>query len=71
MLRSYLEDNWRYSLKSDSKIWSWGLRPKKDYAGKTHPLVREDAPKSKTVTFNSNKYLAMSPRWGSTPRLTD
>jgi hypothetical protein len=35
-------------------------------------LSSERAPqKNKTVTVKSNKYLVMSPRWGSTPRLTD
>jgi hypothetical protein len=38
----------------------------------THPLVREGAPpKTKQKLSNSNKYLVMSPRWGSAPRLTD
>jgi hypothetical protein len=42
---------------------------------KDRPVLSSDrAPhkeKNKTVIFNSNKYLVMSPRRGSTPRLTD
>jgi hypothetical protein len=33
-----------------------------------HVLSSERAPHKKT---NSTKYLVISPRWGSTPRLTD
>jgi hypothetical protein len=56
-----------------------GLRPEKDCAGEDQQnkkkyrsvLSSERAPqKNKTVTVKSNKYLVMSPRWGSTPRLT-
>jgi hypothetical protein len=37
-----------------------------------HVLSSGRAPhKIKTVTVKSNKYLVMSPSWGSTPRLTD
>jgi hypothetical protein len=43
-----------------------------DRKWQTHPLVREDAPKrTKTVSLYRNKNLVMSPRRGSTPRLTD
>jgi hypothetical protein len=35
-------------------------------------LSSEWAPhKNETVMSNSNKYLVMSPKWGSTPRLND
>jgi hypothetical protein len=33
-------------------------------------LSSERAPHKKKTVSNSNKYLVMSPRWGSTPRLT-
>jgi hypothetical protein len=57
-----------------------GLGPEKDYAGEdqqpikrqTRPLVIEGAPeKQDSKVSKSNKHLVMSPRWGSTPRLTD
>jgi hypothetical protein len=56
-----------------------GLRPETDYADEgqqhikrqTRPLVREGAPEKQARTCQSNKYLVKSPRWGSTPRLTD
>jgi hypothetical protein len=40
---------------------------------KTDPSSRQRGrpTDNKTVTFNSNNYLVMSPRRGSTPRLTD
>jgi hypothetical protein len=37
----------------------------------TRPLVREGAPRNADHNCHSNKYLVMSARWGSTPRLTD
>jgi hypothetical protein len=57
-----------------------GIWPEKEYAGegqqhikKTRPLVREGAPhkQDRNCQRVSNNYLVMSPRWGSTPRLTD
>jgi hypothetical protein len=40
---------------------------------KDRPIISSDwAPhKNKTVNFKINQYLVMSPRWDSTPRLTD
>jgi hypothetical protein len=57
-----------------SKIWSRKTRLARAssiYKRHTRPLIREGAPENKTVTVKSNEYLVMSPRWGSTPRLTD
>jgi hypothetical protein len=57
-----------------------GLGPEKDCAGKdrqhiqnTDPSFRQRGRPTKTrrQLSNSNKYLVVSPRWGSTPRLTD
>jgi hypothetical protein len=50
-----------------------GWRGPAAYAKDRIALSSERAPqKNKTVTVKkSNKYLVMSPRWGSTPRLTD
>jgi hypothetical protein len=54
--------------------------PEKDCAGKDQQHMQKIDPSSRergrpTETrpqlLNSNKYLVMSPRWGSTPRLTD
>jgi hypothetical protein len=59
---------------------SKGLGPEKDCAGeyqqhiqKTDPSSRQRGrpTKTKPKLSNNNKYLVMSPRWGSTPRLTD
>jgi hypothetical protein len=56
------------------------LEPEKDYAGecqqhipKTDPSSRQRGRPTKTgpQLSESNKYLVMNPRWGSTPRLTD
>jgi hypothetical protein len=55
-----------------------GLGPEKDYTGEasgtykkqTSSLVREGAPGKQDLSKN-NKYLVMSRRWGSTPRLID
>jgi hypothetical protein len=56
------------------------LGPENDCAGKdqqhiqkTYPSSRQRRRPTKTrpQLVNSNKYLVMSPRWGSTPRLTD
>jgi hypothetical protein len=67
----------------DSKIWSRVPRdsdPRKTalarvssiYKRQTRPLVREGSPqKTRPYLPNSNKYLVVIPRWGSTPRLTD
>jgi hypothetical protein len=66
----------------DSKIWS---RVPKDsdprkivlarassiYKRQTRPLVREGAPQKQDRNCQTNKYLVMSPRGDSTPRLTD
>jgi hypothetical protein len=58
-----------------------GLGPEKDCVGKTQqhitrqtrPLVREGAlqTQDRNCQIVIAKYLVMSPRWGSTPRLTD
>jgi hypothetical protein len=43
------------------------------YTRQTRPLVREGAPQKqdRNCQIVITKYLVMSPRWGSTPRLTD
>jgi hypothetical protein len=43
------------------------------YAKDTRPLVREGAPQKqdRNCQIVIAKYLVMSPRWGSTPTLTD
>jgi hypothetical protein len=64
-----------------------GLGPEKVCPGKGQQHMEKTDPsscqkghptKNKTIFINvrqllsySNKYLVMSPRWGSTPRLTD
>jgi hypothetical protein len=54
----------------DSKIWS--RVPRDSDPRKTAPSSRQRAPhKNKTVTVKQYKYLVMSPRRGSIPRLTD
>jgi hypothetical protein len=68
----------------DSKIWSRVRRdsdprktalgrPSSVYKRQTRPLVREDAPQKqdRNCQIVIAKYLVMSPKWGSTPRLTD
>jgi hypothetical protein len=68
----------------DSKIWSRDPRdkgPRKTALARTNsiykrqirPLVREGASEKQDHTCQRviNTYLVMSPRWGSTPRLTD
>jgi hypothetical protein len=54
-----------------------GLGPEKDYAGKGQRHMtdlssrqRGRPTKSRPQLPKSNKHLVMSPRWGSTPRLT-
>jgi hypothetical protein len=41
------------------------------YKRQTHPLVREGDPQNQDHNYQTNKYVVMSPRWSSTPRLTD
>jgi hypothetical protein len=68
----------------DSKIWSRVPRdsdprkialgrPSSIYKRQTRPFVREGAPQKqdRNCQIVIAKYLVMSPRWGSTPRLTD
>jgi hypothetical protein len=68
----------------DSKIWSRVPRdsnprktalgrPSSIYKRQTHPLVKEGAPQKQDCNCRTviAKYLVISPRWGSTPRLTD
>jgi hypothetical protein len=48
-------------------------RPSSIYNRQTRPLVREGAPQKqdRNCQIVIAKYLVMSPRWASTPRLTD
>jgi hypothetical protein len=57
-----------------------GIEPEKDYAGEDQqhtqtrdPSSRQRRRPTKTRPYlsKSNKYLVMSPRWGSTPRFTN
>jgi hypothetical protein len=57
-----------------------GLGPEKDYAGEGQQHIRKTTPsscqrrrptKTRPYLSKSNKYLVMSPTWGSTLRLTD
>jgi hypothetical protein len=57
-----------------------GLGPKKDCAGKGQQHIQKTDPSSRERGLStkknrncqeSNKYLVMSPRWGSTQRFTD
>jgi hypothetical protein len=57
-----------------------GLGAERDYAGEGQQHIKKTDPsscqrgrptKTRPQLSESNKYLVMSPRWGSTPRLTD